>query len=101
MVADSLEEECSSVYTDPVPEKRIPNPTEFLKMESRNEEIISDITFSHNDIIVAINDLKSNAAAGPCNTVAALLKKTTSKSCPPLLALYGGSHLMRATSQEK
>lgn len=83
VVADSLEEQCSSVYTDPVPERRILNPTEFLKMESRNEEIISDITFSHNNIIVAINDLKSNAAAGLCNIVATLLKKLQANPAHP------------------
>jgi len=84
-----LVEQYSSSFSQPDPEYKIENPSEFFSM---NEEsvgpILGDIDFTQKSFIDAIKEVKNNAAPGTDRFPAILLKECAEELSEPLYILW-------------
>ena len=88
--AEALKSQYEKVFSTPKEESKVENPKEFFK-ESPNEQKIDYIHFDFEDIQNAIDQLSSNAAAGPDGVPAILLKKCKFQLSDPLFKLWSKS----------
>ena len=82
-MANLLSAQYSSLFS--VPSKDSPY---FTMEEDENTNILTDIDFSEQDIIDAIDEIKNNAASGPDGLAAIFLKKCKNSLSKPLLLLW-------------
>ena len=83
-----LVQQYSSSFSQPDPDYKIENPTEFFSMnEESTGPILGDIDFTQKSIIDAIKEVKNNAAPGTDCFPAILLKKCTEELSEPLYIL--------------
>ena len=87
-VADLLQNQYTSVYSNPLPEKKIIAPSQFFRIDQTNEEDITDVAFTEEDIKEAINEIKHNSAAEPDNIPAIFLKNCKDSISKPLYILW-------------
>ena len=82
-MADILQNQYSSVFSDPNnPKKESPN------LNLNIEEIISDIAFTCDDVICAINEISENSACGDKDIPALILKKCKNSISYPILLIW-------------
>ena len=85
-MADILQNQYSSVFSDPNnPKKKSPN----LKLNI--EDIISDIAFTCDDVVNAINEISENSACGDNDIPALILKKCKDSISYPILLIWQAS----------
>ena len=82
-MADILQNQYSSVFSDPSSTKK-----ESPNIDVNLESTLSDINFTHEDIISAINEISENSACGENDIPAIILKKCKSTLCNPLLLIW-------------
>lgn len=80
-MANILQDQYTSVFTEPLPNYNLPEINE-------NQPNLSDIDFSEQDIIEEIDTLSSNAAAGPDGFPAIFLKQVKSQIAAPLSLIW-------------
>ena len=86
-IADLLRLQYESVYSEPQQDKIIYSPTDFFQVTAPLYSI-SDINFTTHDIEEAIKEITSNAAAGPDQFPAMLLKKCATELSVPLHMMF-------------
>ena len=88
-IANILQKQFQSVFSDP--QKADPSAAEFAKphVERRLEE--DDLVFSEIDVGKAIDDIKSDAAAGPDGIPVILLKSCKDTLARPIFLLWSRS----------
>lgn len=89
-ICDALRKQYETVFSTPCEDKVITDPEQFFS-NTNILPTIQDITFTRMDIVGAIKEIPTNAAAGPDGFPAILLKKTAEKLCVPLQILYRSS----------
>ena len=82
-MADILQTQYSSVFSDPKSAKK-ESPNIKVNLESH----ISDIKFTSEDIISAINEISENSACGENDIPAVILKKCKSTLSYPILLIW-------------
>ncbi len=81
-MANILSSQYSSVFSEPI------ESPYHAEEEDPNIESLTDIDFSEQDIIDAIDELKNNSASGPDGLVAIFLKKCKNSLSKPLFQLW-------------
>ena len=93
--AEALQTQYCSVFTEPDSTKRIDDVHKFFsdttECNKPNQPILSDITFSEEDIVTAIKKIKPNAAAGPDGIPTKLLRECCEELSKPLYIIYRNS----------
>lgn len=88
-IAESLQNQFCSVFSDPDENQHINNIEEFFDSDEDIPEInLSDINFSEKDIEAAISEIKPNAACGDDGFSAMLLKHCKEELSVPLTILW-------------
>ena len=67
---------------------RPPTLLQAMQMEPKTKSSLSDIEFSEQDIIDAINELSNTSASGPDGVPAILLKHCKTSLCNPLHIIW-------------
>ena len=84
-----LVEQYSSSFSQPDPEYKIDNPTEFFSISEESVgPILGDIDFTQKSIMDAIKEVKNNAAPGTDRFPAILLKECAEELSEPLYILW-------------
>ena len=81
-MADILSKQYESVFSEPR------DHSVYTDREPSVDCTLTDIVFSEDDIIKAIDELSNNSASGPDGTPAILLKKCKNQLCKPLFVLW-------------
>ena len=82
-MADLLSAQYSSVFS--IPSEDSPY---FSIEEDEHEDLLTDIDFSEQDIIDAIDEIKNNSASGPDGLAAIFVKKCKNSLSKPLFQLW-------------
>ena len=82
-MADILQSQYSSVFSDPNNPKK-----ESPKLNLNIEEIISNVEFTRDDVIEAINEISENSACGENDIPALILKKCKNSLSYPILLIW-------------
>ena len=90
-MANLLQSQYCSVFSNPDPSKHIKNVDSFFDELPENDIKLCDIQFTESDIAQAIKDLKPNAAAGPDGIPPILLQKCCKEICLPLHIIFKNS----------
>lgn len=85
-ICEMFRQQYESVFSPPLPGKKVQDPKGFFK--SSNETELQDITFSENDFIEAIKELKIESAPGPDGFPSIVLKKCSNAVALPLRILW-------------
>ena len=88
LIADALQNQFSSVYSDPCSSVKYP---EFPEPEVQYEFTDSMLTFTEADFISAIKEIGSNSAPGPDDIPAVLLKNCAVSLSVPLFLIWNKS----------
>ena len=89
-----LLEQYNSVFSLPCAEKTIKNPQDYFvsdKINSCENETLSDILLNKDVISEAINEMSTNSAAGPDGMPASLFKECRDELCIPLQIFFAKS----------
>ena len=87
-------EQYNSVFSLPCAEKTIKNPQDYFvsdKINSCENETLSDILLNKDVISEAINEMSTNSAAGPDGMPASLFKECRDELCIPLQIFFAKS----------
>ena len=87
-IAEVLKMQYEQVFSTPTNENIIDTPSNFFTQESETESSIVDINITEKCIEEAIKDIANNAAAGPDQFPAILLRKCSKELSTPLKLLY-------------
>ena len=79
-MANILSKQYKSAFSTPMPNPPIPNPDQLT--------CISDISFTQEQMMKAIDEVSSNSAPGPDRFPAILLKKCKEELCDPLCLMW-------------
>ena len=85
-MAETLSKQYSSVFS--TPKQNLAEPTVLFENDFNDPNSITDVEFSKQDIIKAIDDISMTAAAGPDGFPAILLKTCKDILCRPLYMLW-------------
>ena len=93
-VANLLKQQYESVFSVPDPNKIIEDPSNFFSHEENgNDSTLTNIEITQQKILDAISTISNNAAAGPDEFPALLLKECKQELSHPLKILYQASLL--------
>ena len=98
MMAEILSDQYSSVFSQPRHEKN--DPKELFPDTLPHNRDISDVLFTEDELIEAMNDVSSNSAAGPDGFPAMFLKQCSRSLAHPLFMIWRHS-LNTGTVPEK
>lgn len=88
-IANILQKQYKSVFSDPDTDINIENPdTEYQSENLDTKAIIRDIEFNETDIVKAINLMPANSAGGPDKFPACILKECKQEIAKPLLLIW-------------
>lgn len=87
-ITEILQAQYSSVFSIPAREKIIHSPVDFFQTQDNTASVLADITITVKDVMDAIKQISSNAAAGPDHFPALLLRKCAAELSVPLHILY-------------
>ena len=87
-IADILKKQYESAFSKPKADKRVTDPNLFFGSTENERETISDIEFDTEDIVKAINEVKTYSAAGPDAWNAKLIKNCKLELAEPLYILW-------------
>lgn len=90
-LAQILNEQYVSVFSNPDPEKTVYNPKEFFSRLDPDKPTLTDITFSTEDIEAAINKLSTDSAPGPDGLSPAILKNCKTALSQPIFTIWRDS----------
>ena len=86
MMAEILSDQYSSVFSQPRHEKN--DPQELFPDTLPHNRDISDVLFTEDELIEAMNDVSSNSAAGPDGFPARFLKQCSRSLAHPLFMIW-------------
>ena len=89
-IAETLQTQYCSVFSTPSRQEEIENIEDFFK-EDGDEPTLSDISFTKDDIVTAIKQIKPHAAAGPDGFPAMLLRECCHEISNPLYIIFRNS----------
>jgi hypothetical protein len=89
-MSEMFRNQFDSVYSTPVPEKIVANPGNFFSASHLNPPYpsLTDIDFSIEDVIKAIDQLKIDSAPGPDAIPAVFLKKCKTELSLPIFMIW-------------
>lgn len=90
-IAEILSDQYKSVFSTPQEESKIENEKEFFNTENPEENHLTDIFITDDEVKDAISDMKSSASAGPDGFPAIILKKCSENLSIPLADLFNKS----------
>ena len=83
-ISNMFRKQYESVFSPPLQEKKVTNPSEFFNTSTG----LTDIEFTEDDLINAMMELKNDAAPGPDGFPALILKKCSTPLARPLAILW-------------
>ena len=90
VIAEGLQKQYSSVYSNPDPKHKIEDVKKFFGENNRVDALL-DIYISEDDVIKALRELKPSFGSGPDNLPAILLKHCSPSLSAPLAQFFNNS----------
>ena len=91
VLAEMLQEQYCSVFTKPSEEHEIPNISELFDNYDESSPTLSDLSFTKEDIVKSIAEIKANSAPGPDGFSALLLRECATQLSDPLFIIFRNS----------
>ena len=85
-MVEMMSEQFSSVFSQP--KHPLHDPGDLFPDQPSGADTFSDVLFTENDLIEAMNDVSSNSAAGPDGFPAIFLKKSSHVLARPLAMIW-------------
>ena len=91
VLAEMLQDQYCSVFTAPSEEHEIPNISELFDDYDESSPTLSDLSFTKEDIVKSISEIKANSAPGPDGFSALLLRECATQLSDPLFIIFRNS----------
>ena len=88
LIAEALQSQYCSVFSEPRECEKIENIESFFEISETDEDWLTDINFTPEDVENCIKSIKPHAAAGPDGFPAILLKECNQELSKPLYQIF-------------